>query len=561
MIRAAVALFAAAALAAQVPLVSASGENMRLASWSITPSAGGGWALTLQMDDDNGDASLPTSFRRWWHCQVANLAPGTPLSFRVTNAGYSDVILPVWSLSSDGVTFGPYTRMPSSAAPTVQSGTQHLFSVTVPPGVVAMRVAKFFPYTVARKDALLASVAGDPRVRSVVSLGSSQQGRPIEKVEWTDSTMPDAGKQRVWIHAGVHPAETTSHLMVEGLFDWLRSGELEAEILLDNALIEVVPMANPDGVYLGNYRTNANSANLEAQWSAPYNSSQPEVVALRTAIEGYMGTAQNPASHPIRVLLNLHSTHNVTYPFHFRHVSNPGWTAGCTSCGVLPVVHQAESEWIADFAARSPLVALGATANSTLGSRPYVESMCHDRWTAAPGWLGAPNFEAPVMAITFEGTYARGPNGFSWSTEADYLQCGREMGLALFDHLGLGISASVTSYGGACQSVNMTGTLALQPDLSHLLLLVISGGPPNGVAVLAVGGSAVQVPFPAPWSACTLLSQPDVTAVLPLSLFGTAIGQVTVPPVPGLVGYLQAITLSPGPGLDASNGLRVQNDF
>ena len=36
---------------------------------------------------------------------------------------------------------------------------------------------------------------------------------------------------------------------------------------------------------------------------------------------------------------------------------------------------------------------------------------------------------------------------------------------------------------------------------------------------------------------------------------------VTVPPVPGLVGYLQAITLSPGTGLDASNGLRVQNDF
>ncbi len=558
LVLAAAALFSS--LIAQTPSVSASGENMRLKTWSVS-GGGGVYTLTLQMDDDNGDASLPTSFRRWWHCEVGNLTPGTVLNVRVTNAGYSDVILPVWSLSSDGVQFGGYTRLPTSAAPTVQGGTQHWFSVTVPPGVVAMRLAKFFPYTVTRKDALLASVAGDPRVRSIVSLGSSQQGRPIEKVEWTDSSQPDAGKQRIWIHAGVHPAETTGHLMVEGLFDWLRSGELEAELLLDHALVEVVPMANPDGVHLGNYRTNANSSNLEAQWSAPYNSPQPEVVALRAAIEGYMGTAASPASNPIRVLLNLHSTHNIAFPFHFRHVANANWTPGCSSCGVIPQVHQLESEWITNFEARSPLVALGTTAASTLGSRPFVESMCHDRWTAAPGWLGAPNFEAPVMAITFEGTYGRGPNGVSWSTEADYLQCGREMGRALFDQLGLGVSASASVYGAACQSVTLTGALALQPDQSHALALIIALGPPNGLAALAVGGAPARLPFPSPWSGCDLLVQPDATLLLPLSLFGTAISQLTLPPVPGLVGYLQAVALDLGLNLDASNGLRVQNDY
>lgn len=533
---------------------------MRLKSWSVS-GGGSAYTLTLQMDDDNGDASLPTSFRRWWHCEVGNLTPGTTLSVRVTNAGYSDVILPVWSLSTDGLQFGSYTRLPTSAVPTVQGGTQHWFSVTVPPGVVAMRLAKFFPYTVNRKDGLLASVAGDPRVRSIVSLGNSQQGRPIEKVEWTDSSQPDAGKQRIWIHAGVHPAETTSHLMVEGLFDWLRSGELEAELLLDHALIEVVPMANPDGVHLGNYRTNANSSNLEAQWSAPYNSPQPEVVALRSAIEGYMGTVSSPASNPIGVLLNLHSTHNVAFPFHFRHVANASWAPGCSSCGVIPQVHQLEDEWVANFEARSALVALGTTASSTLGSRPFVESMCHDRWTAVPGWLGAPNFEAPVMAITFEGTYGRGPDGSAWSTEADYLQCGREMGRALFDQLGLGVSASASSYGVSCQSATLTGVLALQPDQSHALGVVVALGPPNGLAALAVGGAPALQPFPSPWTGCTLLVQPDATLLLPLSLFGTAISQVSVPPVPGLVGYLQAIVLDSALSLDATNGLRVQNDY
>jgi hypothetical protein len=545
---------------AQLPQVSASGENMRLRSSSVTGSAGN-YTLTLQMDDDNGDTSLPTSFRRWWHCEVSNLVAGTQLNFRVTNAGYSDVILPVWSLSTDGVTFGDYVRMPTSATPTVQGGTQHLFGATVPPGVVAMRLAKYFPYTVTRKNALLQSIAGHPHVQGITSLGNSQQGRPIEKVTWTDVTVPDAGKRRIWIHAGIHPAETTSHLMVEGLFDWLSSGDLRAEALLDAALIEVVPMANPDGVFLGNYRTNANSSNLEAQWSAPYNSPQPELVALRTAIEGYMGTVANPASNPIEVLLNLHATHNVAFPFHFQHVGNAGWTPGCSSCGVLPIVNQVEAQWVANFEGRSSFVALGSTANSTLGSRPFVESMVHDRWTAVPGWLGAPNFEEPVMAITFEGTYGRGPDGVTWNTEADYFDCGRDMGLALFDQLGLAISASTSTYGASCVSAQLSASLAQQPDLSHQMVLVTSFGPANGLGVLVVGGSQVQVTFPSPWSNCTLLAQPDATLGLFLSGFGTAITPVPVPAIPGLEAYVQVVTLDAALSLDATNGVRVQNDY
>jgi len=554
------ALLLASLATAQVPQVSANGENMRLRSSAVTGSAGN-YTLTLQMDDDNGDPSLPSSFRRWWHCEVSNLVAGTTLNFRVTNAGYSDVILPVWSLSTDGVTFGDYVRMPTSAVPTVQGGTQHSFSAIVPAGVVAMRLAKYFPYTVTRKNALLAGLAGHPRVRSITTLGASQQGRPIEKVEWTDSAVPDAGKQRIWIHAGIHPAETTSHLMVEGLFAWLSSGDLRAEALLDHALIEVVPMANPDGVFLGNYRTNANSSNLEAQWSAPYNSPQPEVVALRTAIEGYMGTVQNPGSNPIRVLLNLHATHNVSFPFHFQHVGNSNWSPGCSSCGVIPVVNQVEAQWVANFEGRSPFVALGSTANSTLGSRPFVESMVHDRWTAVPGWLGAPNFEEPVMAITFEGTYGRGPNGISWNTEQDYLDCGRDMGLALFDQLGLSVSASTSTYGASCASVQLGATLAQQPDLSHMMVLVTSLGPPNGAAVLVVGNTQVSVPFPAPWANCTLLAAPDATLGFFLTAFGTGITQVPVPAVPGLQASVQVVTLDATLSLDATNGVRVQNDY
>ena len=550
----------AATLLAQTPVVTFGGENMRLASANVSSGSGGSWTLTLTMSPDNGNASLASSWRRWWHCEVTNLVPGSNLNFRIASPGYSDAILPVWALSSDGVNFGDYVRLPTSAVPVTQS-SQERFSVQVPPGVVAMRIAKYFPYTVTRKNALLASLAGEPRVRSIVSLGNSQQGRPIQKIELTDSSVPDTNKERIWIHAGVHPAETTSYFMVEGLLAWLTSGDPYAEVLLDHALIEIVPMSNPDGVHLGNYRTNANSVEIESQWSAPYNSSQPEVIALRTAIEGYMGTVANPGSNPIRVLLNLHSSHNVAYPFHFQHSSNPSWSPGCTSCGVLPVVNQVEGQWIANFAARSSFVAIGSTQISTLGSRPFVESMCHDRWTAANGWLNAPNFEQPVMAITFEGTYGLGPDGVSWNTEADYRQCGAEMGRALCDQLGLGLTASATPYGSSCGTVMLAGTLLPQANGSHLANVAVLGGAANGIALIALGGSQVLLPFPQPWANCNLLTTPDVTVALLLNPGGAALLPLPVPAVSGLLAYLQAVSIDAGLDLESSNGLIIQNNY
>lgn len=558
----ATALFGSAAAVGQTPVVSFTGETMRLQSASVGAGTGGSWNVTLQMANDNNNASLPSTWRRWWHCQVGNLAAaGTTLNVSVTNAGYSDVILPVWSLSTDGVNFPAYTRVPLSAVPTVVGSTQHRFTLVTPPGVIAIRLAKFFPYTVTRKNAMLASLAGDPRVRSIVTIGNSQQGRPIEQLELTDGSVPDTNKQRIWIHAGVHPAETTAYLVTEGLLDWLRSGDPYAEALLDHALIDVVPMPNPDGVFLGNYRANANSVEIESQWSAPYTSTQPEVVALRTAIEGYMGTVASPAAHPIRVLLNLHSSHNVSFPFHFRHTANAAWTPGCTDCGVLPLVNQLEGQWITRFAARSAFVAIGTTQSSTLGTRPFVESMMHDRWTSVAGWLGAPGFQQPVMAITFEGTYGFGPDGVTWNTEADYRQCGAEMGRALFDHLGLALTASSSQYGTPCVAATLGASLLPQPNGSHVANLAIASAASNGIAVLAVGAQPIALPLPAPWVNCTLWTTVDGTVAFLLDAAGATTIPLPVPAIPGLAARLQVFTLDAALTFDASNGLFVGNDY
>ena len=143
-------------VAAQTPSVTFGGETMRLRSATVT-AAGAAFNVTLVMENDNVNPSLPTSYRRWWHCQIGNLGPaGVTLHVSVTNAGYSDVILPVWALSTNGQTFGSYARVPVSATPVVAgSGTVHNFTLNVPAGVTAIRLAKYFPYSVTRKNSFV----------------------------------------------------------------------------------------------------------------------------------------------------------------------------------------------------------------------------------------------------------------------------------------------------------------------------------------------------------------------------------------------------------------------
>jgi len=552
---------------AQTPQVTFGGETMRLRSATVVPAGGTAFTVTLTMENDNANGSLPSSYRRWWHCQIGNLAAaGNTLTITVNNAGYSDVILPVWAASTDGgVSFGPYTRLPPSAVPTQPNGTSHRFTIGTPPGTTTIRLAKYFPYTVTRKDAYVASLANHPHVRSIAVIGSSVQGRPIHRLEFTDGSVPDTGKTRVWIHAGIHPAETTSYFLVEGLTDWLGSGDPFAELLLDHAILDVVPMANPDGVALGNYRVSANSRNLEDEWAAPYASAQPEIIALRTAIEGYMGTPAAPGSNPIEVLLNLHSSHNVSYPFHFQHTANATWNPTTNNAGVLPVVHAIEGQWILRFKAASPFANLGSTQSSNAGapSRPFVESMMHDRWSAVPQWTGSPGFQQPVMAITFEGTYGFGPTPSIWNDEADYERCGAQLGRALVDYLGLQLTASAQPYGTPCQAVVLAGSVAPSGP-GHQATLDFAGAPANALGFVLLGFQQTTNPLPVPWQACLLRTSLDATVLVAVDALGMGQYGFFLPDWPGLAVQAQVVTADltlPNVPVDTSNGVQVRNDY
>jgi autotransporter-associated beta strand protein len=446
-------LAAALRPAAAAPAVrTLPGESMNIDTAGVVVTASNtAWRITAPMRDDNGNASLGTSFRRWWHFQVDGLdsTAGSTLSMSLTRSGYTDIITPVWSLDG-GLT---YQRVPG-VVPTYSSATQtQSFTIQTPPGVSSVRLAKYYPYTIGMYDRFRASIAQNSYVREE-TIGQSAQGRDIVMHTLTDTTVPDGGKERVWVHAAVHPSETPASFTAEGLVGWLTGGSDEARTLLSHTIFNVVTMANPDGVALGNYRTTSTSVNLENAWAAPYTSTVPEIVALRSTIERFMGTAAAPGSNPISMLLNLHASHNETYPFHFVH------QATYPTSGVTAEVRALEDRWISAVKARSAFAALRTTdPQSTLSGRAFVESMMHDRYSVQPAWDS-------VMAITLEGTYQAGPTAGVPNTPDDYRKLGSDMGWAVADYYGVSL-APLTLFAGSGTTLGQAA--AGQPQLAGTL--------------------------------------------------------------------------------------------
>ena len=59
----------------------------------------------------------------------------------------------------------------------------------------------------------------------------------------------------VFMMARVHPGETPSSFVVQGLLDFLVSSHDIAASLREHIVFKIIPMLNPDGVFLGNQRS------------------------------------------------------------------------------------------------------------------------------------------------------------------------------------------------------------------------------------------------------------------------------------------------------------------
>lgn len=93
-----------------------------------------------------------------------------------------------------------------------------------------------------------------------------------------------AKRKAIVISSRVHPGESNSSFIMEGIIEFIASNDMEARALRDIYVFKLIPMLNPDGVIVGNYRCSLGGQDLNRQWIMPNGKFAPEILAMKEVI-------------------------------------------------------------------------------------------------------------------------------------------------------------------------------------------------------------------------------------------------------------------------------------
>ncbi|KAB0801265.1 hypothetical protein PPYR_05619 [Photinus pyralis] len=108
-------------------------------------------------------------------------------------------------------------------------------------------------------------------------LGNSIQKRRLDVITIGSKGIPSVKNKKrvVVVLARVHPGESPSSFVCQGLLEFLVSSHPLATLLREHVIFKIVPMLNPDGVFLGNYRSTLmgfdlnRSYHIASSWAHP----------------------------------------------------------------------------------------------------------------------------------------------------------------------------------------------------------------------------------------------------------------------------------------------------
>ncbi|XP_024277352.1 cytosolic carboxypeptidase 6 [Oncorhynchus tshawytscha] len=138
-------------------------------------------------------------------------------------------------------------------------------------------------------------------------LGLSVQQRRLDLLTITSPAQqnPEKVKKLVVLTARVHPGESPASFICQGVIDFLVSQHPVAQTLRDHVIFKIVPMLNPDGVYLGNYRCSLMGFDLNRHWQEPSPWAHPTLHAVKQLI---VQLSQDPVGLEFYIDVHAHST-------------------------------------------------------------------------------------------------------------------------------------------------------------------------------------------------------------------------------------------------------------
>lgn len=144
------------------------------------------------------------------------------------------------------------------------------------------QIATFFPFSCTKMSDFVDFVGAGQWAEKAV-LGISELGRDIDLLTITNTAIPTEDKEIIYIIGRQHAAETASSHMLEGMINFLISDDVNACGLRNHFVWYIVPMVNPDGVYLGNSRATSEGVDPNRDWH-PDNHDSVEIDIVRAHI-------------------------------------------------------------------------------------------------------------------------------------------------------------------------------------------------------------------------------------------------------------------------------------
>lgn len=123
--------------------------------------------------------------------------------------------------------------------------------------------------------------------RELLCLTVQQRRLDLITITHPDNLYPEETKRIVFVTSRVHPGETPSSFVCQGFIDFLISNHPVAKTLREHIVFKVVPMLNPDGVYLGNYRCSLMGFDLNRHWQEPSPWAHPTLYATKNLLMEY----------------------------------------------------------------------------------------------------------------------------------------------------------------------------------------------------------------------------------------------------------------------------------
>ncbi|XP_069888429.1 cytosolic carboxypeptidase 2 [Dipodomys merriami] len=244
---------------------------------------------------------------QWFYFRVQNTRKDVTYRFTIVNllkpkSLYALGMKPLMYSQSDATTYSIGWKREGSEIKyyksNVDDGQQPFYCLTwtiqFPHDQDTCFLAHFYPYTYTDLQCHLLAIANNP-VQSQFckfrALCRSLAGNTVYLLTITNpSKTPQeaAAKRAVVLSARVHPGESNSSWIMKGFLDFILSDSPDAQILRDIFVFKVVPMLNPDGVIVGNYRCSLAGRDLNRHYKTILKDSFPCIWYTKNMIKRLM---------------------------------------------------------------------------------------------------------------------------------------------------------------------------------------------------------------------------------------------------------------------------------